>query len=103
MTPTESNVNSRLEAFCESLQAYAVSKCEKDYVGDLRVSCRALDKHPVQTEQHPVSAAELQGCLREYLNSCRTYFEDMNLALFECVVENGSSADQIGLYTYRSS
>ncbi|KAF1841017.1 uncharacterized protein K460DRAFT_347564 [Cucurbitaria berberidis CBS 394.84] len=89
-------MKNRLENFCHSLQAYAKSKCEKDYVNQLRTSCAALDEHISSDQTRSVLAAGTEDLLRRYLYDCEEYFDKINRALVQCIENSKSLSDQLG-------
>jgi hypothetical protein len=97
--PPENQKKAHLEQLCQTLQSLAKSKCEMDYVSDLRASCVSLEG--LQASSLKASDAWLDIGLQElyqiYLNSCKMYFQTMNLALTQTVASHGSLSDEIGL------
>ena len=101
--PNLLRMKDQLDAFCGSLQNYAASKCEKDYVADLRTSCAALDNHSSSNEVNGLCAENAQDLLQDYRDDCERYFDKINQALVQCITASSSPADQIGLCTLQSS
>jgi hypothetical protein len=69
----------RLDQLCRDLGTYAKSKCERDYVENLRTSCTSLEKQGVDTQVH--SCPEDKERFQLYLLGCKTYFANLNSAL----------------------
>ncbi|KAF2833124.1 hypothetical protein CC86DRAFT_461565 [Ophiobolus disseminans] len=89
----------RLEGLCQSLQSLARSKCEEDYVAELRGSCTALED--LQSSNSVLLNSGLsngfQTLFNTYLKECKDYLEAMNLALAQAIADNKSPSDEIGL------
>jgi hypothetical protein len=94
-----SDVRERLEKLCCSLQDYAMSRTEKDYVEQLRASCSALNEQVDSSLDVPNVAAGLPALLEKYLCDCKVCFEDFNRALAECVTNSHLFSDRVGLST----
>jgi hypothetical protein len=89
----------RLGQLRENLENLAQSKCEKDYVEDLRASCASLDSLQVPGVRSfdASSSANALELFQEYLRSCKHYFETLNLVLDRTVAGNDSLSNEIGL------
>jgi hypothetical protein len=92
----------RVKNLCERLRIYAKSKCEQDYVENLRSSCTALEDHTRNSHKHKILLAGAQTLLQEYLSSCHRYFNDINLALKMAVEENSSDTNRLALRIQQS-
>ncbi|KAF9695776.1 hypothetical protein EKO04_006190 [Ascochyta lentis] len=86
-----SKVRTRLEEFCQTLESYARSACERKYVDSLRASCSSLHKMvgAQQVEDRLVND-HARDLLVAHLASCEDYFGKLNLKLNE-VLEIGST------------
>jgi hypothetical protein len=93
-----------LEELCDTLETFANSKCEKEYVGDLRTSCMFLEG--LQTSSPNLSDgwshSDIQDLYQKYLDRCKTYFAKLNSALAQAVASSGSLSDEIGLLVEHS-
>ncbi len=96
------NTKDRLKDFCKSLKTHAVSKCEKKFVANLDTSCVALNEHMRDAETKMI-APDAQERLMKYQGDCKSHFENINNALLQCVADNASCADKIGLDMQHSS
>ena len=97
-----SYVRDRLEKFCCSVQHYATSKTEKEYVEQLRTSCAALDEEVGNIPEPPIVAPTFKVLLREYLHDCKAFFQDMNHTLSNIVRKRTLFSDRIGIWTDQS-
>ncbi|KAG9186948.1 hypothetical protein G6011_10056 [Alternaria panax] len=71
----------RLEELCHRNMLLAKSKCERDYVGSLRSSCAALDKHISSNDIHDELLPDAQVLLQQYLRSCHDHLDTFGSAL----------------------
>lgn len=86
----------RLEALCHNLKDCAKSKCEHDYVEDLRTSCASLEKHEQDTRLQKFLANKRTGELfQAYFEDCKTYFNNLNLALNHILTSEIRASDGI--------
>lgn len=92
----------RLDVLCCSLQNYASSSTEKDYVEQLRASSVALNKQPSNSPNPPDIAANVTTLLQKYLSDCKVFFGDLNHALAACVKDSSLFSNRIGLSTKHS-
>lgn len=60
----------RLEDLCQHLIAYSESKCEREYVDHLRMSCKAFEKHLNTNYAHQDLVVNAATVLQEYLGEC---------------------------------
>jgi hypothetical protein len=88
--------NARLEKLCEDLSNLATSKCEKDYIKDLRASCASLESLQLSNSGAPDAIDNgVRALFQSHLNSYKEYFESLNHAL-------NSLGDDIGLLVRHS-
>ena len=92
----------RLKVLCGSLQNYAHSKCEVDYVAHLRTSCAALEEYPDGNQKFWDLPSDTHNLLQKYYEDCEIHFDGMNRALVEGVGASASDADRTGLNTNQS-
>ncbi len=71
-------------------------------MANLDASCVALDEHTRDAETKLI-ALDAQQRLRKYQEDCKGHFESIKNALLQCVVDNVSCADKIGLDVQHSS
>ncbi|KAI4913140.1 hypothetical protein J4E85_010873 [Alternaria conjuncta] len=76
-----SEVNERLEELCRRNMVYATSKCEREYVENLRSSCDALNSFVNSDVMHDELVADVQALLHDYLSKCQNHLETFNSAL----------------------
>jgi hypothetical protein len=94
----------RLEQLCRSLDALATSKCEMDYVENLRASCtslEALQRLDLEITDVQMSPG-IQTLFQNYLSDCKEYFENLSLVLEHAVADNDLLSDEIGLLVRHS-
>jgi hypothetical protein len=99
LSSNTSNSREKLEKLCCSLENYARSRTEKDYVQQLRASCTALVEEVGSSSQLFSVAVGFPVLLQKSLCDCKAFFEDFNHALAKCVEENGTFSDRIELCT----
>lgn len=75
-----SQTKDRLEDLCQRLSTYAKSKCEREYVEHLRLSCGALEGHLSSKHVHQDLVTNATVVLQEYLSNCQRHFADINAA-----------------------
>jgi hypothetical protein len=92
----------RLEKLCRSLQHFASSRSEHNYVEQLRASCAALSERVDSGPEPPYVAASFSALLQKYLCDCKIFFERLNQVLTRSVNYNSSFSDQIALSTNHS-
>jgi hypothetical protein len=92
----------RLEKLCRSLQHFATSRSEHEYVEQLRASCAALSERVDSGPEPPDVAASFSALLQEYLCGCKIFFERFNQVLTRSVNNNSLFSDQIALSTNHS-
>lgn len=95
-------IKERLQKLCRTLQKYAKSACEKDYIEQLRTSCVALEEHASSTAVQRTLAAETEDLLRDYLRECENHFDNMSQAMTRSVATTVALSDQVGLCTQQS-
>ncbi|KAH7388677.1 hypothetical protein BKA66DRAFT_569000 [Pyrenochaeta sp. MPI-SDFR-AT-0127] len=95
-------IEDRLQDLCQHLQGYARSACEKEYVGQLRSSCIALQEHASSNQVQSELAAETENMLQEYLHDCEKYLGNINRSLKQSIDNSVCFSDQIGLLTQQS-
>ncbi|RAQ98973.1 hypothetical protein DDE82_008722 [Stemphylium lycopersici] len=78
----------RLEDLCQRLLTYAKSKCEREYVEHLRLSCEALEGHTSNKYVHKDLVADASSILQEYLLDCQRHFADINAAFGRLFADN---------------
>jgi hypothetical protein len=61
----------RLEDLCQRLMIYAESKCEREYVEHLRISCEAFKKHLNTNHTHRDLVVNATEILHGYLYDCQ--------------------------------
>ncbi|KAI4667609.1 uncharacterized protein J4E88_010273 [Alternaria novae-zelandiae] len=76
-----SPVKERLEELCRRNMVYATSKCEREYVENLRSSCDALNSFINSKPTHDELVADVQALLHDYLSKCQNHVETFNSAL----------------------
>ncbi|KAF2856141.1 hypothetical protein T440DRAFT_531312 [Plenodomus tracheiphilus IPT5] len=77
-----------LEELCHDLEKYAQSKCEKNYVFDLRASCVALDRHSNDKRVQASLIPGFKDLLVSYLQDCESHLNDLNNALLESATQD---------------
>jgi hypothetical protein len=97
-----SNMQDRLEDLCRSLENYAASTTEKDYVKQLRSSCAALNEQTGSSSEQLTVTAGFLVLLQKYLCGCKSFLENLNVALTGCVEDSSLFSDRIGLSTNHS-
>jgi hypothetical protein len=104
-TPVESGRNKgSLEQLCGDLQNLAQSKCEGDYVRDLRDSCASLDGLQISGLRsfQAWSSDDTRKIFQEYLDNCKNYFSTLNQELDRVVEAQGSLSNWVGLRVQHS-
>ncbi|KAL6168631.1 hypothetical protein ACJQWK_05012 [Exserohilum turcicum] len=76
-----SDIMGRLENLCQGLMKYAKSKCEREYVEHLRISCGALEEHLNANHTHQDLITNAVDILQEYLYDCQSYFNKITSSL----------------------
>lgn len=95
-TRRDAGTGSRLEQLCSNLEGCAKSKCDKDYIKDLRASCVSLGLQEFTTHMPDILATKgIRMLFQEYMNACEKYVISLNNSLAQAVKENGSSSDQL--------
>jgi len=95
-----SKMQGRPKNLCQTLQSYAKSTCETNYVRNLRASCASLENQELDVEMPDVSACRnVQLVLSEYLEACEEYLAFLNIALVQAVASNGLLSDQMDVRT----
>lgn len=97
-----SDMQDRLERLCCSLQGYATSKTEKDYVEQLRYSCAALYEQVARSPELSTVPANFPTLLEKYLCDCKDFFANLSYILSGCVRNSSLFSDQMGLRTDHS-
>lgn len=89
----------RLQQLCRSLQRYARSECEKDYVNDLRESCAYLERYQNKIVKRSLewSDTHVRHILLRHLNACEEFFERLGERLSYAASSNGSISERLGL------
>jgi hypothetical protein len=102
--PQDTRKKARLEQLCRDVTVLADSKCEKDYVENLRSSCASLETLTISDSdaRNARTDSGSQSLLQSYLDSCKEYFKHLNLALIGAVAGNNSLSDEIGLLVQHS-
>ncbi|KAI8936437.1 hypothetical protein NX059_006844 [Plenodomus lindquistii] len=77
-----------LGSLCKDLENYAQTKCEKNYVEDLRTSCAALERHFNDSQVHNSLIPEVGDLLVKYLRDCELHLQDLSNALQRMTEDN---------------
>ncbi|KAF1915062.1 hypothetical protein BDU57DRAFT_539445 [Ampelomyces quisqualis] len=103
LSQSDRNLDS-LKKLCESLGSLATSKCETEYVENLRASCTSLQNRQDPSPQVPEtwSGQNVQQIFLSYLENCKSYLESFNLALTKAAAGSGLLSDEIGLHVQHS-
>jgi hypothetical protein len=97
-----SNMRTRLDELCCTLQTYAASRTERAYVEQLRVSCAALNQQVDSSPELLHVDTSFPALLQQYLTDCKTFFKDLNHTLASCVKDCSLFSDRIGMFTNHS-
>lgn len=71
----------RLEELCQRLMRHAKSKCEREYVEHLQISCRALEKHLNINHTHQDLVDYAAFILKKYLRDCQRHLANITSSL----------------------
>ncbi|EUC50241.1 hypothetical protein COCMIDRAFT_82742 [Bipolaris oryzae ATCC 44560] len=77
----------RLEKLCKHLLAYSKSKCEREYVEHLRMSCEAFEKHLNTNYIHQDLIVNAATILEEHLEDCHQHLRKISSS-FEGLFSN---------------
>ncbi|USP74172.1 hypothetical protein yc1106_01446 [Curvularia clavata] len=77
----------RLEDLCQRLMSYAKSKCEREYVEYLQISCGALKQHLNTNHTHKDLVANASDILQQYLHDCKHHLARITSS-FESLFKN---------------
>lgn len=97
---SKDEVQTRFEAFCQTLDSRARSTCEKKYVNSLRTSCNSLNQeNDMMRMDERLVNDHAQALLRSYLASCEEYFENFNSRLAEVLGRRITLSDSMASKT----
>lgn len=93
-----------LRDLCAKLQTLAQSKCEQNYIDELRGSCIALETLKISNPavSNPQLSGKMVTIFRSYLQACGDHLETMNIALAQAISGNESPSDGTGPHLQHS-